>query len=55
MDRETWLLLALGMLITASAVVGVTGWVHFARDHHLAKVAHAGGAEVGHPEAHEER
>lgn len=56
MDRETLLLLTLGMLIAASAVVGVTGWVHVVRDRRIARVAHAAdGAGVSHPEAHEER
>ena len=32
MDRQTPLLLALGMLIAASLVVSVSGWVLFARD-----------------------
>jgi len=33
MDRQTTFLLALGMLIAAAFVVGVAGWVLFARDH----------------------
>jgi hypothetical protein len=37
MDRQTTLLLALGMLIAAAFVVGVAGWVLFARDHALHK------------------
>ena len=32
MDRETALLLALGMLIAASFAVGVSGWVLLIRD-----------------------
>ena len=38
MDRQTTLLLALGMLIAAAFVVGVAGWVLFARDHALHKM-----------------
>ncbi len=56
MDRETLLLLALGMLIAAALVVGVSGWVLLARDRHLAKAGHTAGGVAGpHPEAHEER
>jgi len=35
MDRQTTLLLALGMLIAAALAVGVSGWVLFARDRAL--------------------
>ena len=56
MDRETLLLLALGMLITSALVVGVSGWVLFVRDRHLSRAAHADtGAAGPHPEAYEER
>jgi hypothetical protein len=40
MDRETALLLALGMLIAASLAVGVSGWVLLIRDRRLARVVH---------------
>ncbi len=56
MDRETLLLLAFGMLIAAALVVGVSGWVLFARDRRLSKaVGVTAGATGSHPEAHEER
>jgi hypothetical protein len=45
MDRDTALLLALGMLIAASFVVGVTGWVLVVRDRRLAKASHPEAAE----------
>jgi hypothetical protein len=32
MDRETLLLLALGLLVTAALTVGACGWTLFARD-----------------------
>ena len=35
MDRQTTLLLALGMLIAAALAVGVSGWVLFVRDRAL--------------------
>jgi hypothetical protein len=41
MDRQTTFLLALGLLIAAALVVGVSGWVLFARDRALAKGGHA--------------
>jgi hypothetical protein len=37
MDRETALLLALGMLIAASLAVGVSGWVLLIRDRRPAR------------------
>jgi hypothetical protein len=40
MDRETALLLALGMLIAASLTVGVSGWVILIRDRRPARAAH---------------
>jgi hypothetical protein len=40
MDRETALLLALGMLIAASLAVGVGGWVLLIRDRRLARAVH---------------
>jgi hypothetical protein len=56
MDRESLLILAVSMLIAAAAVVGISGWVLFARDRRLAKVVPATmGAGGAHPEAPEER
>jgi hypothetical protein len=40
MDRETALLLALGMLIAASLSVGVSGWVLLIRGRRPARAAH---------------
>ena len=40
MDRETALLLALGMLIAASLAVGVSGWVILIRDRRPTRAAH---------------
>jgi hypothetical protein len=37
MDRESALLLALGMLIAASLAVGVSGWVLLLRDRRAAR------------------
>jgi hypothetical protein len=39
MDRDSTFLLALGMLVAAAAVVGVSGWVLFVRDRRLARAA----------------
>jgi hypothetical protein len=51
MDRQTTLLLALGMLIAAALVVGASGWILLARDWRVARSAvHADGS---HPEATE--
>jgi hypothetical protein len=36
MSRDTTFLIALGLLVAASIVVGVSGWVLFLRDRHLA-------------------
>jgi hypothetical protein len=62
MDRETSLLIALGMLIAAALVVGVSGWILLARDrslrHAQSTVSDGGvpsGAAHDHPEAVEER
>jgi len=41
MDRQTTLLLALGMLIAAALAVGVSGWVLFVRDRALVRIGHA--------------
>ena len=57
MDRQATFLLALGMLIAASLVVSVSGWVLFARDRALHSAAvHAGAAthDVHHGTAEEE-
>ncbi|MDP9119332.1 MAG: hypothetical protein M3M93_03515 [Actinomycetota bacterium] len=40
MERETALLLALGMLIAASLTVGVSGWVLLIRDRRPARSVH---------------
>ena len=37
MDRESALLMALGMLIAASLAVGVSGWVLLIRDRRTAR------------------
>jgi hypothetical protein len=39
MDRESALLLALGMLVAASLTVGVSGWILLLRDRRLARAA----------------
>ena len=44
MDRQTTLLLALGMLIAAALAVGVRGWVLLARDRALIRLGHAPSA-----------
>ena len=57
MDREASFLLALGMLIAASLVVSVSGWVLFARDRALHRATvHAGAVtdDVHHGTAEEE-
>jgi hypothetical protein len=56
LDRQTTFLLALGMLIAASLVVSVSGWVLFARDRALHRAAvHAGtGADDVYHEATDE-
>jgi hypothetical protein len=57
MSRQTTFLLALGMLIAASLVVSVSGWVLFARDravHHAAVRATLAGPDDVHHEAAEE-
>ena len=57
MDRQTTFLLALGMLIAASLVVSVSGWVLFARDRALHRAAVRGatpGTDVHHGVAEEE-
>ena len=49
MDRQTIFLLALGMLIAASLVVSVSGWVLWARERALHRVdarAAAGRDEI---------
>ena len=57
MDRQTTFLLALGMLIAASLVVSVSGWVLFARDRALHRAAvprRRGPDDVHHGAADEE-
>ena len=44
MDRDTTFLWALIMLSAAGFVVGVSGWVLFARDHRAWKTSHADAA-----------
>jgi hypothetical protein len=51
MDRESSLLLALGLLIAAAAVVSAAGWVLFVRDRRAGRVA---AAAPDHHEAIEE-
>ncbi len=41
MDRQTTFLVALGMLIAAASVVGVFGWVLFARERASSKAGPA--------------
>jgi hypothetical protein len=40
MDRQTALLLALGLLILAAATVSVTGWILFVRDRRAGRAGH---------------
>jgi hypothetical protein len=54
MDRETTLLLALGMLIASALAVGVSGVVLFTRDRRLVRAAHGAVDRGSHPEGHEE-
>lgn len=51
MDRETLLLLALGMLTAAALIVGLSGWTLLVRDRRLTRSI-AGPVEP-HPEAPE--
>ena len=39
MDRQTTLLVALSLLITAAAFVTVSGWVLFVRDRRAARIS----------------
>jgi len=41
MDRQTTLLIALGLLISAAAFVSVSGWILFVRDRRATRVAGA--------------
>ncbi len=50
MDRETTLILALGLLIAAAAIVSASGWILFVRDR---RASHA-TAHHTHHEALEE-
>jgi hypothetical protein len=54
MDRETTLLLALGMLIASALAVGVSGVVLFTRERKLVRAAHVTADRGSHPEGHEE-
>jgi hypothetical protein len=55
MDHEAPFLMALGMLIAASLVVSISGWVLFARDRALHRAAvHAGADTDVHHEAADE-
>jgi hypothetical protein len=53
MDRQTTLLLALGMLIAAALAVGVSGWVLFVRDRALVRIGHAPPATAEDSHHHE--
>jgi hypothetical protein len=53
MDRQTTLLLALGMLIAAALTVGVSGWVLFVRDRALVRIGHAPSATLEGSHHHE--
>ena len=55
MERETLLLLTLGMFIAAALAVGVCGWMLFVRDRRLVKAGHATAGDGAHHEAAEER
>jgi hypothetical protein len=55
MDRQATFLLALGLLIAASAFVSVSGWVLFVRDRHAGRPASVGAGADAHHEAVEER
>jgi len=52
MDRQTALLLALGLLILAAATVSVTGWILFVRDR---RAGRGGDPEPAHLPSGEER
>jgi hypothetical protein len=55
MSRDNLLYLALGMLILAALVVGISGWMLFVRDRRLVGSTQVGpGGHAAHPEAHEE-
>jgi hypothetical protein len=41
MDRQTTLLIALGLLIVAAAFVSVSGWILFVRDRRATRVSGA--------------
>lgn len=47
MDHQTPFLVALGMLTASAFVVGVTGWIMFARDHAARKLLVAGAGSDG--------
>ena len=51
MDRQSALLLALGMLAAAAATVSASGWVLFVRDRRASRTS---AAEPHHHEVHPE-
>jgi hypothetical protein len=53
MTRDATFLLALILFACAALAVGASGWIHWARDHRLAKAT--GPAPAAHPEVVEER
>jgi hypothetical protein len=54
MERETLLLLAIGMLVASATAVGVCGWTLVARDRRLYRAARAGAGDAAHHEGREE-
>jgi hypothetical protein len=54
MTRQTTFLLALGMLIAASLVVSLSGWVLFARDRALHRATAGTAATAGTDDVHHE-
>ena len=55
MDRQATLLLALGLLIAAAALVSVSGWILFVRDRRADRSAPADGTpDTDDPAEHSE-
>jgi hypothetical protein len=54
MTRQTTFLLALGMLIAASLVVSLSGWVLFARDRALHRAIAGTAGTAGTDDVHHE-